>query len=222
MVTVEPYGVLPAGEVPRTAPATTVELYCAADAGHTPTRWTALSAWTASLQLENEVRFGMATGGGPVETTTVDDRALLGGDRAARRARAAGCWLTMIPAAAVMDGWCPMTRTVKWSGAAAVDAVARVFPTSTGTGWLGVKTPPWTAQATPPAMSTGTRTAIATIQRRRCPARDGTPSRVALAALGFLAVAVTAWAGAPSSVRSCSAAATRRVGRTSAGSISPS
>ncbi len=53
-----------------TAPATTVGLYRADEAGHTPTRWTASSAWTAWLQLVNEVRSGMATNGGPDETTT--------------------------------------------------------------------------------------------------------------------------------------------------------
>ena len=53
-----------------TAPDTTVELYWAAPAGHTPTRCTAASALTASVQVENEFRSGMATGGSPAETVT--------------------------------------------------------------------------------------------------------------------------------------------------------
>ena len=70
IVTVEPDRALVAGVVPTMAPVATVELYVAASGGQTPTRWTAASAPMASVQLENVVRFGMVTSGGPVDTTT--------------------------------------------------------------------------------------------------------------------------------------------------------
>src|ERR1700730_5026266 len=137
-VIVEPYGAVPVGVVPSTAPATTVELYCAAAAGQIPTRWTVWRACTASLQLANELRLGMATGGGPAETTTpmkAPSLALTG----LPPARGVGCWPTMRPAANVMLKAWPVWRTVKWSARTARLASGRDFPTRDGMGWLGVK-----------------------------------------------------------------------------------
>ena len=79
------------------APATTVELYWATAAGHTPTRWTAWRAWIAWLHVVKPARFGMATGGGPEEMTAeiVDPCFSL---TALPPERGWGCWLTISPA----------------------------------------------------------------------------------------------------------------------------
>src|SRR5271167_2249150 len=102
-VTVDPYGAVPVGTLPRTAPYTTVALYCCAEAGHTPTRCTVLKAATAPAHEVKEVRGGMVTGGGPVETTTpmvVTCLAVAGRPLA----RGWGRWLRMSPGATVMLG----------------------------------------------------------------------------------------------------------------------
>ncbi len=112
-----------------TAPAATVELYCWAAGGHTPTRWATLRAATASVQLANVVRTGMATGGGPVETTTpmVEPCLAVTG---LPPDRAVGCWRRMRPVPTVMlEAW-PVVRTVNLSALTAWSAWATVLPTS--------------------------------------------------------------------------------------------
>src|ERR1019366_3147601 len=121
------------------APATTVELYCAATAGHTPTRCTAFRARTASLQLVKVVRSGMATGGGPVDTTTPmtePSLAVTGWPPL----RGWGCWLRIRPGPIVMLVRRAGARTGERGGCTAASASVSDFPTRSGTGWLGVKT----------------------------------------------------------------------------------
>ena len=93
---------MPTGEVPRTAPAGTVGLYWAAEAGQTPTRWMFWRALMASPQFEYVARLeGMATGGTPRETTTAMVVPSLA-DVGRPPERAPGCWVTIRPAARVM------------------------------------------------------------------------------------------------------------------------
>src|ERR1700674_5738947 len=100
-VTVDPYGTVPVGTLVRTAPYTTVALYCCAEAGHTPTRCTVFSAATASAHEVKDVRGGMATGGGPVETTTpIVVPSLAVAARPLDLGR--GCWLRISPGPTVM------------------------------------------------------------------------------------------------------------------------
>src|ERR1019366_3462317 len=113
--------------------------------------WRAARAVMASGQLEILVRSGKVTGGGPVDTVTVMVAPSLAvtGDRLVE---AAGCWVRITPATAVVEGCRDPTCTVKWSRCAACVAAATVWPVSDGTGWLAVKT----------CLSTATTTAVAT------------------------------------------------------------
>src|ERR1700690_2072108 len=114
MVTVDPYSAVPVGTLPMTAPYTTVGLYCCAEGGHTPTRCTAASAETAAAHEVKEVRGGMVTGGGPVDTTTpmVEPSLAVTGRPLTR---GWGCWLRISPGATVMLARWPVVRTVNLS-----------------------------------------------------------------------------------------------------------
>ena len=81
-----------------TAPATTVELYCAADGRAHPDQVDRLEAWHGLVAAGERGQVGDGHRRRAGRDHHVDGRALLGGDRLRRPARAAGCWLRMSPA----------------------------------------------------------------------------------------------------------------------------